>query len=70
MKAYVDIEILTKTLIEWLQTDKYKDIVDALNGKTKEEVFRNTCLVLPSLILAICPIEWVKETMPEEGENK
>lgn len=69
MKAYVDIDILTKTLINWLNEDKYHQILDSLNGNTREEVFRNTCLILPSLILAICPIEWVKETIPE-GENK
>ena len=54
MKVYVEIGEVANMLVNWLNSGDYHDVLEALNGETKDEVFRAACLVLPSIILAKC----------------
>lgn len=54
MKVFIEIGEMTHELIKWLNNDEYKAVLESLNGETKEEIFRATCMILPSIILAKC----------------
>ena len=54
MKVFIEIGEMTNELVKWLNSGEYKTILESLNGETKEEIFRATCMILPSIILAKC----------------
>jgi len=54
MKIYIEAGEMAQKIVEWIDSGEYKTVLEALNGETKEEVFKATCFILPSIILAKC----------------
>ena len=54
MKVFIEIGEMTDKIIEWINSGEYKETMEALNGETKDEIFRNTCFTLPAVILTKC----------------
>ena len=60
-KAFVEIEEMTETIIKFVNSGKYKDFVDTINGDTKEDGFRGALFIMPSVILSNCEITYVDQ---------
>ena len=54
MKAYVEISKITETFLTFSKTDLCNEIIQSINGNTKEDGFKAALFVLPSVILANC----------------
>lgn len=54
MKIYIEAGEMAQKIVEWIDNGEYKTIFEALNGESKEEVFKSTCFILPSIILVKC----------------
>ena len=53
-KHYFDINEICEFLLKIDGSEKYKEIVEAINGDTKEDGFRGAMFILPSLIMGCC----------------
>lgn len=53
-KIYVEVSDIMNNLVEWINSGEYKKVVESIQGETKDEIFKSTILVIPSVILAKC----------------
>lgn len=53
-KVYIEINEATNAIVNWVNKKEYKQMLDALNGDTKEDGFVGACMILPFILLAKC----------------
>lgn len=54
MEIYIEFGEMTQKIVEWIDSGEYKTVLEALNGESKDEIFKAACFTLPSIILAKC----------------
>ena len=61
MKAYVEISDVVNAMFEFLKSENYSKMVEAVNGDTKEDGFRGAMFTLPAVMLHYCDVVYVKD---------
>ena len=61
MKAYVEISDVVNAMFEFLKSENYSKMVEAVNGNTKEDGFRGAMFTLPAVMLHYCNVVYAKD---------
>ena len=67
MKAYIEIDDMINAMFKFLKSENYSKMVEAVNGNTKEDGFRDAMFTLPAVMLHYCDVIYIKD---KEDKNE